>query len=646
MRPTLTIRSRFLAGILLVAVPALVALAWLEDRYVSRLMTTVGTSQFSNDVLDAADDIASVTDAARHELHTLADLLEDSAGTSGEHARVQAAFASTIDEDGVFRELARLDSAGRVREHEVADGATPVLGARCDLSRFPLAALDDETDGVAARAVTVAPAGQFGSQSVLLLTPFAPASSDGGYLAAIVDPSRLLRSFATAALSGGRILFLVDARGRPIAYADDAHPGEVGTTIPAHLPYPAALQALIQQGGTGLIDRGFPSIVASTCLDADSSGALPPWIVGESMPRAALLSNIRDMRRHTLIVVAITALVAMLLAMLLARQITRPIEALRRGAERIAGGDLDHRLHIATGDEVGELARSFAAMTASLRSTLDELRHERQLLEHRVDERTAQLRRQGEELERAYDQLQSVDQVKSTFIANVSHELRTPLTMLRGAIELLAMHPPDGPEAELLLIAVDGVERLHAIVQKILDYSDVDAGPASWPMSPVDAVALARLVADTHAADAARKQIVLVTSADDGVPPVWACADKLRVALAHLVANAIAYSPEGSTVGVAATHFTDDAGCVWVELAVQDTGPGVAEEDIPRLLQLFEQGGEILTAKPQGVGLGLPVARRIAEYSGGTLRVDSVPGAGSTFAIALPAMTELQRAAA
>lgn len=635
-----SIRARFLAGILLIAVPALAALALLQDRYVTRLMMTVAESQFSNDVLDAADGIQSLADAARHQLRTLADLEAPFAGTPQEAARLDAAFRASLPADGVFVEFARLDARGRVVSRASAAGATgaTLLPSAVDLAGFVVRDGERDPARVGVRPMTVGAPNRSANQSLLLLTQFGDGSANAGYLVGVVNPAALVRYFTDAALSGGRSLFLADATGRPIAYADETISGAAGDRIPTQLPYPDGIRRQIVRGGSGLISRGYPMLVSFTELGDDHGGDLPRWIVGESMPRDLLLANIADLRRHTLLVLALTALAAMVLAFLLARQITRPIEALRVGAARIAGGELDFPLAITSHDEVGKLAGSFQAMTASVRSSLTALHDERRMLEQRVDERTAQLRRQGEELEQTYEQLRSVDRMKSAFITNVSHELRTPLTMLRGAVELLAFTgAQDGPSHELVQIAVDGVERLNVIVRKILDYRDVEAGVAMWSMEQVEPAAVARAVYDAYAAEAGRKDIVFTLAVQNDMPTVWACTDKLRMALANLVANAVTFAPAGGSVGIGVTCATDADECTWVEIAVQDNGPGVAEADMPRLLECFEQGGSQLTAKPQGVGLGLPVARRIAEHLGGTLRIASTVGTGSTFTLVLPA---------
>jgi signal transduction histidine kinase len=647
-----SVRARFLTGILAVAVPALATLAILEDRYVTRLLEVVAISEFNEDVLDGSDRIVDVVARADRQLVTIARLLGDrppahrsvtlspsATLSASQRGELERCLTHGLPQGTVFAELAVVDRDGstvlRCRAPDCPPGLVLPRAYRNMFTASPSAAEDGNES--CALPVTLGPPGHLGNQTIALVTQLSLPSIHGYFLVGVLNPEVLLRPVLEASVSGGRIMFLADRTGRLIAYASSNTNVQLGASIPPQLPFPPAVTRELVAGGSGLVSRGYPSLISYTSLDVDDSGRVPLWVLGEAMPRQLLLVNVADLRRHTALILAATILVSVGLAFPLARQITRPLRRLQKGAEMIAGGDLEHRLTVTTADEVGEVARAFEVMTDSLRSTLRALEEERRTLERRVAERTAELRVQGEELAAANETLRSLDRLKSDFITNVSHELRTPMTMLSGALDLLHSADALGPEqrTELLRIASDGMARLGVLVQKILEYTDVDAGPATWSLEDVEMRWLVAQVAAETERLACERGVQLTFFCEPTVPPVFGSPEKLTTALRNLVTNAVTFTPAGGEVMVRAEESNESEGTV--KLTVRDTGPGIDPDCVAQLFERFAQGGSILTSKPHGLGLGLPVTRRIVEHHSGHIHVETKIGRGSTFTILLPA---------
>jgi signal transduction histidine kinase len=219
-------------------------------------------------------------------------------------------------------------------------------------------------------------------------------------------------------------------------------------------------------------------------------------------------------------------------------------------------------------------------------------------------------------------------QGEASFAALVVHELRSPLAAMVGAARMLRARWPELDDAQresLLALLADESGRVERLLADLQDASRVAAGGFAYEFADVDPV---RLVEDAAAAARLAAGGVSVRVRLGGpLTPVRGDAGRLRQALDNLIGNAVRVSPPGAEVEVGA-ESRDGA----LRLSVRDSGPGVAVADRERIFEAFEQAGN----RP-GAGLGLHVARTIAEAHGGAVELDSTPGGGATFALVLPA---------
>ena len=231
---------------------------------------------------------------------------------------------------------------------------------------------------------------------------------------------------------------------------------------------------------------------------------------------------------------------------------------------------------------------------------------------------------------RTVEELRRLSALRADFVSLVSHELRTPMAAVIGSARTLQQRwrelTADQRESFLGLIA-DETERLAGLVGDVLDTSRIEAGTFNIRFGEVD---LGELVRDTVAlAELGSDEVGLRAEVHEPLPQVRGDAERLRQVLMNLIDNAIKYSPAGDEVEVRAYS---EAGRVLV--AIRDHGPGIAPED-QRLI--FEKFGRVTSGNTRpGTGLGLFIARSIAEAHGGTLDVSSSPRRGSTFTLELP----------
>jgi two-component system sensor histidine kinase SenX3 len=228
-----------------------------------------------------------------------------------------------------------------------------------------------------------------------------------------------------------------------------------------------------------------------------------------------------------------------------------------------------------------------------------------------------------------------VEAVRRDFVANVSHELKTPV----GAIRLLAetmSDAADDPEAVRRFSGrmLTESERLSRLVQQIIELSRLQTH------DPVEAPAVTRVdevvkdAVDASAIDADSRRIKVVTGGTGGLE-VLGSGEQITAAVANLVANAVAYSEEGSTVLVSVKGIDDK-----VEISVVDQGIGIPDSEMQRIFERFYRVDPARHRSTGGTGLGLSIVKHIAATHGGDIRVWSVEGQGSTFTLSLPRRTQ------
>jgi len=262
-------------------------------------------------------------------------------------------------------------------------------------------------------------------------------------------------------------------------------------------------------------------------------------------------------------------------------------------------------------------------------------------LEQRVQERTRalhdandRLQREIVERRRAEAEAARANQLKSEFLANMSHELRTPLNAILGFSELIhdGQVTPDMPEYKEFLgdIMASG-RHLLSLINDVLDLSKVEAGKLEFHLETVDVARLIAEVLSVLRAPASVKSIQMESHIDADVGCFTLDAGRFKQVLYNYVANALKFTPTGGRITVRA--LAADGG---LRIEVEDSGIGIAPEDIGRLFVEFQQLDAGTAKHHAGTGLGLALTKRMVEAQGGSVGVVSAPGRGSTFHAIFP----------
>ena len=244
----------------------------------------------------------------------------------------------------------------------------------------------------------------------------------------------------------------------------------------------------------------------------------------------------------------------------------------------------------------------------------------------------------NEELSRKNEELTHLDQLKSDFMATMSHELRTPLTSIIGYSDML-LSGMTGELNEKQAAFVDSIlkggEALLNLINDVLDLTKIEAGRLELNREPVDLRAALLGVLPVIKPRAQDKRIRISTFLPTDLPLVWADPAKLNQILLNLLTNGIKYTHENGSVSVEARTMND-----LVEIWVNDSGIGIAKEDQDKVFQRFTQIDSSATRSQGGTGLGLAIVKELVELHGGSIRVQSKLGKGSSFIFTVPITTK------
>jgi two-component system OmpR family sensor kinase/two-component system sensor histidine kinase BaeS len=320
---------------------------------------------------------------------------------------------------------------------------------------------------------------------------------------------------------------------------------------------------------------------------------------GRSDPLGNLEQQFLQRMRNLLFAGAAVAVgLGLVMGALLSRSLTAPLQRLAAAARAVAAGDLGRQVEVEGSVEMAEVGQAFNEMTAAL---------------------------------------EEAETLRQNLVADVAHELRTPLSVVQGNLRAILddVYPLDKAEVSRLY---DETRLLSRLVDDLQELALADAGQLPLNVQPTDVGLVVRHTVENLALAAEAQEVTLSAQIPAGLPPVQADPDRIAQVLRNLSVNALRHTPPGGSVTITASAL---AGAV--EIAVTDTGEGIAPDDLPHVFERFwraERSRQRSDRWVGGTGLGLSVAQSLVEAQGGRIWAESVHGQGATFRFTLPLATE------
>jgi signal transduction histidine kinase len=391
---------------------------------------------------------------------------------------------------------------------------------------------------------------------------------------------------AAAAAASAEVLILELLDGTPPAVAGQMDSAPDGGIVEQDVTAIAleAVEARRPVADTLATSAGQQAVVAYPLIRDDE--VLGVAVFADTLDEVE--GNVGLIRRQILLSGGIALAVALLAGYLVARALSQRVGRLEHAARKVAAGDFSNPIRADSDDELGQLAAAFDDMQ---------------------------------------NQLARLDRARKQFIASASHELRTPIFSLGGFLELLADEDLDEETRRQFLEQLRGqVDRMRKLATELLDLSRLESGALELRPEPTDVGQLAREVAGEFTPAAQRHDSPVALDLPD--EPIELDCDPERVAqvLRILLDNALVHTPAGTGVRVSAARRNGN-----VRLEVSDLGLGIKRQNMPHIFEPFFTSNE----EAQGAGLGLAIARELAERMQGRLIVRSVPGS-TTFSLVLP----------
>ncbi len=353
-----------------------------------------------------------------------------------------------------------------------------------------------------------------------------------------------------------------------------------------------------------------------------------PLFWGMKASREQFMTALTNAQFQTFFLMSITVILVIIAAAIISFSIAQSLRRIGKGMERISSGDFSFRILQESNDEIGDLVVYFNNMSAEIKRARDILENWNQQLDAEVKKKTRQLKE-------AYEQLISLDKLKTEFVSMVSHELRTPLTNIENFVSLFAdgiLGPVTEEQTKSLKTISTANHKELALVNRLLNFSDMESGKFFITKEPQEMNKIIQSVLDNLSEKIKEKGVKVTLKLDAQNDRFAGDKEKISFAVQDILDNAVKFSPESPRITIETKNREEQ-----LEINISDNGIGLPVDKLENIFEKFYQVDSSWTRNFGGTGLGLAVAKDIIQSHEGTIRAESEgEGRGTTIKISLP----------
>jgi len=364
------------------------------------------------------------------------------------------------------------------------------------------------------------------------------------------------------------------------------------------------------------------------------------WVVIASVKEEAAYATVNEAYLYYSLFVAISVVLVIIIALTFSKHLSKPIIKMAELSQKIADGNFDAQITYTAKDSIGELSYSLSKMGGQLKKNFAEIELQKKQLEDysknlelKVEERTNELNESNKELKKAYHRVLELNEEKNEFLGIAAHDLKNPLVAISAFAEIIKTDkdlPPEQKE-DFLNEIMKASNRMFAIIKNLLDVNAIEQGKLNTNPERISAKQLIDETISQFKDALIKKELNVVAECEDNL---FLLADynlSLQI-LQNIFSNAIKFSPSNRNIYIFCNESKEEG---FIDITVQDEGPGFNENDKKKLFQKFAK----LSARPTGgehsTGLGLSIVKKLIEMMGGTIRLEESER-GAKFVLTFP----------
>lgn len=364
------------------------------------------------------------------------------------------------------------------------------------------------------------------------------------------------------------------------------------------------------------------------------------WVVVASIKEEAAYATVNEAYLFYGLFAAISIILAIIIALIFSKHLSKPIIKMADVSKKIAEGSFDARINYSAKDSIGILNESISQMGSQLKKDFDKIENQKKQLEDysknlelKVEERTNELSESNKELKKAYHRVLELNEEKNEFLGIAAHDLKNPLVAINAFAEIIKSDKelPEEQKEDFLDEIMEASRRMFSIIKNLLDVNAIEQGKLNTKPEKISAILLLEDTLSQYKEPITKKELNVVNNCKD---EIFLLADyNLSLQIMHnIFSNAVKFSPPNKNIYITAGRSSEKG---FIDISVQDEGPGFTEQDKKKLFQKFAK----LSARPTGgehsTGLGLSIVKKLVEMMGGKIKLEG-SDKGAKFIVSLP----------